>query len=194
MRYLTLTQKKVTFAVLAPGALAVTLLTPDTASAKEPHPGVWDRLAQCESGGKWDTNTGNNYYGGLQFSQPTWRSFGGLRYAKRADLATRSQQIAVARRVLKVQGWGAWPACSKKIGVAGTGGQGTGKSTAKAKATPSAGRVHTVGQGETLSGIAVRYGVPGGWQALYRANRAVVGGDPDRITPGMRLRLPGGGG
>ena len=84
---------------------------------------MWDRLAQCEASGNWSINTGNGYYGGLQFYPPTWESFGGLAYAPRADLATREQQIAVAEKVLARQGWGAWPACSRQA-RAHRGGQG----------------------------------------------------------------------
>jgi hypothetical protein len=80
-------------------------------------PGVWDRLALCESGGNWHINTGNGFYGGLQFLPATWQGFGGGAFAPRADLATREQQIIVAERVLRVQGWGAWPACSRKLGL-----------------------------------------------------------------------------
>ncbi|MGH3981402.1 MAG: transglycosylase family protein, partial [Pseudonocardiaceae bacterium] len=76
----------------------------------------WDRLAQCESGGNWRANTGNGYYGGLQFSRRTWQGFGGGAYARTANHATRSQQVAVAEKVLRVQGWKAWPACSRKVG------------------------------------------------------------------------------
>jgi hypothetical protein len=71
----------------------------------------WTGVARCESGGNWSINTGNGYYGGLQFSPSTWAAFGGLAYAPRADLATKAQQIAVAERVLVVQGPGAWPTC-----------------------------------------------------------------------------------
>lgn len=77
----------------------------------------WDALAQCESGGNWQTNTGNGYYGGLQFAQGTWESHGGTQYAPTADQATREQQIAVAEKVLASQGWGAWPACSSSLGL-----------------------------------------------------------------------------
>jgi resuscitation-promoting factor RpfA len=75
----------------------------------------WDRVAQCESGSNWRANTGNGYYGGLQFSHGTWRSFGGGAYAGTADRATRSQQITIAKKVLRAQGWRAWPTCSKKV-------------------------------------------------------------------------------
>lgn len=77
----------------------------------------WDRLAQCESGGDWHINTGNGYYGGLQFSSTTWLNLGGGAYAPTADLATREQQIAIAEKVLAAQGWGAWPACSAGLGL-----------------------------------------------------------------------------
>ena len=80
-------------------------------------PGVWDRLAQCESSGNWRIDTGNGFFGGLQFLPATWEGFGGLGFAPRADLATREQQIIVAERVLTKQGWGAWPACSRKLGL-----------------------------------------------------------------------------
>ncbi|MGW7660884.1 transglycosylase family protein [Streptomyces sp. NPDC054756] len=79
----------------------------------------WGCVAQCESGGDWDINTGNGHYGGLQFSQSTWESFGGLKFAPRADLATRDEQIAIAVKVVAVQGWGAWPQCSRRYGLSG---------------------------------------------------------------------------
>jgi hypothetical protein len=75
----------------------------------------WDAVAQCESGGNWSINTGNGYYGGLQFSQSTWDSFGGGAYASRADLASKSEQITVAERVLDAQGPGAWPTCGRSL-------------------------------------------------------------------------------
>lgn len=77
----------------------------------------WDSLAKCESGGNWSANTGNGYHGGLQFSPGTWRSFGGGAYAGSASKATRSQQIAIAEKVLRSQGWKAWPTCSRKAGL-----------------------------------------------------------------------------
>jgi hypothetical protein len=80
-------------------------------------PGVWDRLAQCESSGNWAINTGNGFYGGLQFLQATWDGFGGGSFAPRADLASREQQIIVAERVRSRQGWGAWPECSRRLGL-----------------------------------------------------------------------------
>lgn len=78
---------------------------------------TWDALAGCESGGNWGVNTGNGYYGGVQFDQSTWERQGGLRYAPRADLATREEQIAIAEVTRARQGWGAWPACTSRLGI-----------------------------------------------------------------------------
>jgi Transglycosylase-like domain len=77
----------------------------------------WDQVAQCESGGNWSANTGNGYFGGLQFTRGTWHSFGGGAFAGTADQATRSEQIAVAEKVLRAQGWRAWPSCSRRVGL-----------------------------------------------------------------------------
>ncbi|MBV9140967.1 MAG: transglycosylase family protein [Pseudonocardiales bacterium] len=77
----------------------------------------WDILARCESSGNWNANTGNGYYGGLQFSGRTWHSYGGGAYAGTPNHATRAQQIAIAEKVLRAQGWKAWPACSRRAGV-----------------------------------------------------------------------------
>jgi resuscitation-promoting factor RpfA len=97
-------------------AAAVVLGTPIAlaGNAQAAPASVWDRVAQCESGGNWSTNTGNGYYGGLQFSSGTWRAYGG---SGSASSASREQQIAVAERVLAAQGWGAWPVCSRKAGA-----------------------------------------------------------------------------
>ncbi|WP_405546102.1 transglycosylase family protein [Streptomyces phaeochromogenes] len=134
----------------------------------------WGCLAQCESSGRWDANTGNRFYGGLQFWQPTWKAFGGLAYAPRADLATRDEQIRVAEEVLRVQGWEAWPVCSKRYKLKG--------------------RAHVVRSGESLASIARRYRVKGGWKALYKLNRKMVGEDPGRLNTGTMLKLPKGAG
>lgn len=79
--------------------------------------GVWDSIAGCEAGGNWAINTGNGFYGGVQFDQGTWEANGGLRYAPRADLATREEQIAIADVTRQRQGWGAWPVCSGRVGA-----------------------------------------------------------------------------
>lgn len=76
----------------------------------------FDRLAQCESTGNWSINTGNGFYGGLQFTPSTWDAFGGEKYADNAHQATREQQIEIAAKVLDGQGWGAWPACTSSFG------------------------------------------------------------------------------
>jgi Transglycosylase-like domain len=90
---------------------------PAPAPAPPPASGAndWDAVAECESGGNWSINTGNGYYGGLQFSASTWSGYGGNQYAPRADLATREQQIAVAEKVLAGQGRGAWPTCGRNL-------------------------------------------------------------------------------
>lgn len=82
---------------------------------------TWDRVADCESSGNWKINTGNGYYGGLQFSQSTWVAYGGKQYAPRADLASRTQQILTAERVLASQGPGAWPVCGARAGLSRSG-------------------------------------------------------------------------
>ncbi|MGW5109179.1 transglycosylase family protein [Nocardia sp. NPDC004123] len=78
---------------------------------------TWDALAKCESGGNWAINTGNGFFGGIQFDQNTWERQGGTRYAPRADLATREEQIAIAEVTRARQGWGAWPACTSRLGI-----------------------------------------------------------------------------
>jgi hypothetical protein len=96
------------------------------ASANTPQPSagvfssgstIWDRLAMCEATGNWAINTGNGFYGGLQFTTSTWLGFGGGAYAPNAHLATREQQIEIAIKTQAVQGWGAWPACAAKLGL-----------------------------------------------------------------------------
>ncbi|MFJ9077192.1 transglycosylase family protein [Streptomyces sp. NPDC102278] len=130
----------------------------------------WDCVADCESSGRWAVNTGNGFYGGLQFRQPTWEEHGGLLFAPRADLASREQQIRVAENVLGTQGWEAWPVCAKRYGLAG--------------------RMHVVRAGESLHSIARERRVRGGWQALYEANRALIGPTPAALVVGTRLTLP----
>ncbi|MFD4630361.1 transglycosylase family protein [Streptomyces sp. NPDC058284] len=184
-----LTKRLRPLSLVVGAALAAMALPPAAASAAPPSTpgaasavsdcsadkGPWHCLAECESNGRWDTNTGNGYYGGLQFYQPTWEAYGGLKYAPRADLATREEQIKVAKKVVQAQGWGAWPACSKKL-----------------RTERSARPAHQVKAGETLSSIARGYALPGGWQTLYEANRDVVGGRPDLLAVGTALVIPGG--
>jgi hypothetical protein len=196
-------------------AAAFALVSPVAAHAATSD--QWDRVAACESGGNWSINTGNGFYGGLQFTQSTWAGYGGTAYAARADLASRSQQIAVAERVLAGQGWNAWPVCSHHAGAA------TGSSFTAAASAPSTAPVvhhaapvvrhaapvvsvastatHTavtavpananyqVRPGDTLSGLAFTHHVAGGWQAIYAANRAVIGNNPNLILVGQWLRV-----
>ncbi|MCM1976153.1 transglycosylase family protein [Streptomyces sp. G1] len=198
-----------TTAVLAGAALLAPLgLLAATGQAAAADGGVWDRIAQCESGGNWHINTGNGYYGGLQFSASTWNAYGGTAYAPTADRASKAQQIAVATKVQRAQGWQAWPTCSARAGAYGSAPAAPATNTAPkprkaapSKTTPpkaperSTGHTdrgasrgeHIVRQGDTLSGIAARHGTT--WQRLYAANRAVIGGDPDLIVPGQRLRI-----
>jgi hypothetical protein len=102
---------------IAATAATILLVSATSAEAGPLRQDPWDRVAQCESGGHWNINTGNGYYGGLQFSLGTWQSYGGNAYAGTANHATRSQQIAIAEKVLRAQGWKAWPTCSKRTGV-----------------------------------------------------------------------------
>ncbi|TCK20063.1 transglycosylase family protein [Pseudonocardia endophytica] len=102
------------------GAVAGAPLVAIVPSANAASDSTWDRLAQCESSGNWAANTGNGFSGGLQFTKSTWSAFGGGQYAPVAHQASRSEQIAVAEKVLAGQGWGAWPACSKKTGASGS--------------------------------------------------------------------------
>ncbi|MGW0860547.1 peptidoglycan DD-metalloendopeptidase family protein [Streptomyces sp. NPDC002690] len=102
--------------VTAGGAgIALPLITAGTAHAASVD--TWEKVAACESTNNWHINTGNGYYGGLQFSGSTWAAYGGTAFAARADLATKDQQIAIAEKVLDGQGPGAWPVCSARAGL-----------------------------------------------------------------------------
>jgi LysM repeat protein len=186
----------------------------------------WDAIAHCESGGNWATNTGNGFYGGLQFTQSTWRANGG---SGSPQNASRSQQIAVAERVLQTQGIGAWPVCGKHAGSSGSfsssHSEGTSSSSHHSTThhtthhtkhhtthhvvvtdTPSTSTHHhtthhssvsatpksnpsgdyTVKSGDTLSKIAKKEGVSGGWAALWDQNKSYVP-DANLIFPGQKL-------
>ena len=150
---------------------------------------VWDKLAQCESGGRWNVNTGNGYYGGLQFSPSTWRAFGG---SGMPHQASRAEQIAVAERTLAAQGWNAWPSCSRKMGLRGHTAEPTRvrasapvAAAAPAPASASGGN-YTVRSGDTLSRIAARNGTS--WQALYAQNRDVLS-NPNVLRVGQSLKV-----
>jgi len=191
--------------VTAGGAgMAMPLIATGVADAADVD--TWNKVAACESSNNWDINTGNGYYGGLQFKQSTWEAFGGTAYAARADLATKDQQIAIAEKVLKGQGPGAWPVCSVRAGLtqggdtpdinpSGTADRKPERSVrdVQPQTTPQSragtAEMYTVVRGDTLSGIAGSREVQGGWRQLYDTNRKTIGADPDMIVPGQRLSL-----
>jgi len=177
---------------------------------------VWDKVAKCESGNRWNISTGNGYYGGLQFSSSTWKGFGGHKYGSQAHKATKAEQIAIARRVLAVQGPGAWPTCSRRAGLTKKNGKADkkalpatnpGATKAKAskpvvkkakptikKAKPTIKKASTgpvkrvkVIRGDTLAKIANRYHVKGGWRGLWKLNKTIK--NPNRIYIGQVLRV-----
>ena len=192
---------------------AIALASPASAAEHD-----WSGVARCESGGNWSINTGNGYYGGLQFSASTWLAYGGGSYAPRADLASPGEQIAVAEKVLAGQGIGAWPVCGRNL----TGGttsvpqaapapapapqkvvpkktpvppQRTTTPAEASRSTRSAPTVsntpggnYTVQPGDTLSKIAAEHGVSGGWRALWQQNRAAVA-DPNLIFANQILAV-----
>jgi nucleoid-associated protein YgaU len=168
---------------------AVGLLAVETSPASAAPDVNWDAVARCESGGNWRINTGNGYYGGLQFSRSTWRSHGGRKYGSTANHASKGEQIAVAERVLRSQGIGAWPTCGRR---------GLTKARKSAKVspyrlaayhTPLKGKhTYVVKRGDTLSGIARHYHVRGGWKALYRTNSSRLS-SPHRLVVGQRLAV-----
>lgn len=121
-------------------AVAAPLMAAGNASAATAS--EWDAVAQCESGGNWSINTGNGYYGGLQFSASTWAAYGGTQYASTADQASKSQQIQIAEKVLAGQGKGAWPVCGTGLsGAAYTGGgsEGSGSGSSEGSQSQSSG-------------------------------------------------------
>ncbi|NEC89603.1 transglycosylase family protein [Streptomyces sp. SID12501] len=127
-------------------AVAAPLLAAGSASAATS--AEWDTVAQCESGGNWSINTGNGYYGGLQFSASTWAAYGGSSYASTADQASKSQQITVAEKVLAGQGKGAWPVCGTGLSSASYGG-GASSSTGTSDNNSSSSSNNSSGSSET---------------------------------------------
>ncbi len=188
--------------VVLAGAIATTPLVLGTGLAHADTD--WDELAQCESGGDWNTQTGNGFGGGLQFTDSTWHAFGG---SGSPESAGRSEQIAVAERVKAAQGMSAWPSCSKKTGNTdrspntGSGGSstadrqdaGNGRPAGPAPAAPAqpaprsqpaATGMHTVAAGETLTEIASRNGTTA--QTVASRNALT---DADTIAPGQQLAV-----
>lgn len=166
--------------------------------------GTWEKVAQCESSGNWQANTGNGYYGGLQFSQSSWKAAGGTQYAPRADQASKQQQIAAAEKLLAQQGPGAW-ACAGEGGLTAGGApaevdtgsgaddsaesrQNTGSRSDRSDGRQAGGEgEYTVKAGDTLGSIASSQGLD--WKTLYGNNKSVVGEDADLIHPGQKLQL-----
>ncbi|MFI7403310.1 transglycosylase family protein [Streptomyces sp. NPDC049541] len=198
-------------------AIAAPLMAAGNASAATAS--EWDKVAQCESGGNWSINTGNGYYGGLQFSASTWAAYGGTAYAPQANQASKAQQIAVAEKVLASQGKGAWPVCGTGLSGAAYNGSAPSANTnrssdsqaasrsaerpaAKTESTKSTKTVTTptgkkvkkgdgeykVVKGDTLSSIAEKHGVKGGWQKLFKLNKDIIE-DANLIYPGQQLHL-----
>lgn len=160
----------------------------------------WDKLAQCESSGNWSINSGNGYYGGLQFSASTWAAYGGTQYASSAHQATREQQIAVAEKVLAAQGANAWPGCTAKLNWT-TGGTTVSVKTTTPKKTETKvktqtttpkptvktnGADYTVQLGDTLSKIGEKFGVA--YQDIAQRNSSIIS-DPNLIFPGQQLDI-----
>ncbi|MEU9054245.1 transglycosylase family protein [Streptomyces sp. NPDC048384] len=203
--------------VTGAAAVAAPLMAAGSASAATAS--EWDAVAQCEAGGNWSINTGNGYYGGLQFSASTWAAYGGTAYASTADQATKAQQIEIAEKVLAGQGKGAWPHCGTGLSSAAYNGSGSSQSTeatprateeqpasrsadrpaaekksTKTVTTPTGKKVkkgdgeYKVVKGETLSSIAEKKKVKGGWEKLFQLNKDIVE-DADLIYPGQQLHL-----
>ncbi|MFW5473764.1 transglycosylase family protein [Knoellia sp. CPCC 206450] len=160
-------------AVTSFAAIGGSAAVADNASAAT----VWDRVAACESGGNWSINTGNGYYGGLQFSYSTWKGFGGQRYATTANRATKAQQISIAQKVLKVQGPGAWPVCGKRAGL----------TRANGAAESDGSTTETVSRDQTRPGKLAVDGRKG--PATRRAIERWVGGSVNGSLSGADTRL-----
>jgi resuscitation-promoting factor RpfA len=211
--------RAIAIAGVTTAAVAAPLMASGSASAATAS--EWDAVAQCESGGNWSINTGNGYYGGLQFSASTWAAYGGTQYASTADQASKAQQIEIAEKVLASQGKGAWPVCGTGLsgasyngGSAGSPSSGSGsdsgssarteqQSTSRSTERPAASKTVTtptgkkvkkgdgeykVVKGDTLSTIAQKHHVKGGWQKLFQLNKDIVQ-DANLIYPGQQLHL-----
>ncbi len=192
-------------------AVAGAVIASPIAIAAPANAADWDALAQCESSGNWNSNTGNGFSGGLQFTPSTWSAYGGSEYASNAKDATREQQIQVAEKVLASQGSGAWPGCTAKTGwtsgntSSSSGSSSDGESSsssaksstkssekkASAKSSQSSpvrsgGSDYTVQQGDTLGKIAQKFGVQ--YQDIFERNNSVLQ-NPNMIFPGQQLDI-----
>jgi len=221
-----------TAAALAIGGVAAATMSMPAANAVDG--ATWDALAQCESGGNWSINTGNGFYGGLQFTQQSWNGVG---MSGSPANATRAQQIEAGERLLAIQGWGAWPACSVaaqsqtqqtytapaaqaapaapaaqaapaavEAPAAAPAAQAAPAAVEAPAAAPAAPAVeapaaapvaapkaaagtYTVVPGDSLSLIASKLGVAGGYQAIAAANTDIIY-NVDLIFPGQVLNIP----
>jgi resuscitation-promoting factor RpfA len=142
--------RAIAVAGVASAAVAAPLMAAGSASAATAS--EWDTVAQCESGGNWSINTGNGYYGGLQFSASTWAAYGGTQYASTADQASKAQQIEIAEKVLAGQGKGAWPVCGTGLSNAAY----TGSSANDSGSSQSTGSTGTRETGQKASRSAER--------------------------------------
>lgn len=218
----TVARRGATLAAISVAGVALSATAATAATPTATTTSTWDALAQCESGGNWGINTGNGFSGGLQFTQSTWAAHGGTGSAANAS---REQQIAVAQKVQASQGWGAWPACSAKLGLSGGAAaapasvpvaqapvrsvpvqqsvpvqaapvQAAPVQAAPVQAAPRhaapvalSGETYTVKSGDSLSKIAEKLDIHGGWQALADANADTIS-DPDLVLAGQVLQLP----
>ncbi|MFD9816897.1 transglycosylase family protein [Streptomyces sp. NPDC059080] len=206
-----------TLAGVAGAAVAVPLMGATSASAASVS--TWDSVAQCESGGNWSINTGNGYYGGLQFSLSSWAAAGGKQFAPRADLATKAQQIQAAEKLLAIQGPGAWSCAGAGNLTAGgpspdlnTGSttkaapqqQASQQRAAQPKAAPQrqAPQQHTTPAPQHHAMGHGNYTVKSGdtlakiakahgknWKSVYADNKSVIGSNPNLIFPGQKLHV-----
>ena len=211
-----------TFTRLLGGSMAATALAGGALLAQAPVASAssdWDRLAECESNGNWSINTGNGYYGGLQFSQQSWQAVGGSGLPSNAS---KSEQIQRAEQLRQIQGWGAWPACSAQLGLSGSpngtpsGNSGGGESAPAQQQTQQAPQQQTQQpapqpqaeapqqtsapaeaevSGETYtvqsgdSLTSIAAALGVDWTELWNANADSVE-DPNLIFVGDQLRLP----
>jgi len=181
---------------LAVGAPLAIAATPASASPN------WDAIAHCESTGNWSINTGNGYYGGLQFDKRTWQAYGGQGLPHQAS---KAEQIAVAEKLYAARGASPWPHCGKKGGSSASykskNTQGAKKAPAKQKSTKPAQQSapvvagvaksnpngdYTVAAGDTLSKIAQQLNVQGGWAKLHELNKDFIS-DANLIVVGQKI-------
>ncbi|MGG7572811.1 transglycosylase family protein [Streptomyces sirii] len=162
----------------------------------------WERIAACESSGRWHINTGNGYHGGLQIALSTWRAYGGRRYAPRADLATRAEQIAIGRRIVRDQGLSAWPNCGQVAtrttqrtpanagGDSGDSGDGRDGGSPRECRRESAERTEAAARTErTESAKRIEStDTPDGPRTRQEQNEHRLPEGPDHLYPGHQLR------